>query len=110
MTDQQLADRFQARELPVWRDDTAFHQLLATFGSTLPLRKASGLREARLRKPRRRREPCRVGGTAVGTNEPISRSAQPHQYLPGLRHCPGLEPSACKMVPLSRVTGSTHWT
>lgn len=50
MTDQQLADRFEARELPVWRDDTAFHQLLATFGSTLPLRKASGLREARLRK------------------------------------------------------------
>ena len=50
MTDQQLADRFEARELPVWRDDTAFHQLLATFGSTLPLRKASGLRETRLRK------------------------------------------------------------
>ena len=50
MTDQQLADRFEARELPVWRDDTDFHQLLATFGSTLPLRKASGLREARLRK------------------------------------------------------------
>jgi len=50
MTDQQLADRFEARELPLWRDDTAFHQLLATFGSTLPLRKASGLRETRLRK------------------------------------------------------------
>jgi Bacterial TniB protein len=50
MTDQQLADRFEARELPAWRDDTAFHQLLASFGSTLPLRRASPLREARMRK------------------------------------------------------------
>ena len=49
MTDQQLADRFEARE-PAWRDDTAFHQLLASFGSTLPLRRASALREARMRK------------------------------------------------------------
>ena len=32
MTDQQLADRFEARELPAWRDDTGFHQLLASFG------------------------------------------------------------------------------
>ncbi len=46
MTDQQLADRFEARELAAWRDDTAFHQLLASFGSTLPLRRASALREA----------------------------------------------------------------
>jgi hypothetical protein len=38
MTDHQLADRFEARELPVWRDDTTFHQLLASFSSTLPLR------------------------------------------------------------------------
>src|SRR6516165_1369634 len=37
-------------ELPAWRDDTAFHQLLASFGSTLPLRRASALREARMRK------------------------------------------------------------
>jgi hypothetical protein len=50
MTDQQLADRFEARELPAWRDDTAFHQLLASFGSTLPLRRASALREPRMRK------------------------------------------------------------
>jgi hypothetical protein len=50
MTDQQLADRFEARELPAWRDDTSFHQLLASFGSTLPLRQASALLEARMRK------------------------------------------------------------
>jgi hypothetical protein len=50
MTDQQLADRFEARELPAWCDDIAFHQLLASFGSTLPLRRASALRDARLRK------------------------------------------------------------
>ena len=29
MTDQQLADRFEAREPPAWRDDTTFHQLLS---------------------------------------------------------------------------------
>src|SRR6201998_301857 len=50
MTDQQLADRFEARELPAWRDDTGFHQLLASFESTLPLRRAFTLREARMRK------------------------------------------------------------
>ena len=50
MTDQQLADRFEARELPAWRDDTTFHQLLASFGASLPLRQASGLRELGLRK------------------------------------------------------------
>ncbi|MBV8140634.1 MAG: TniB family NTP-binding protein [Verrucomicrobia bacterium] len=37
MTDQQLADRFEARALPAWRDDTGFHQLLASCGSTLPV-------------------------------------------------------------------------
>ena len=50
MTDQQLADRFEARALPAWRDDTGFHQLLASCGSTLPVRRASALREARIRK------------------------------------------------------------
>jgi hypothetical protein len=27
MTDQQLADRFEVRELPAWRDDSSFHQI-----------------------------------------------------------------------------------
>ena len=40
----------EARELPAWRDDTGFHQLLASFESTLPLRRAFTLREARMRK------------------------------------------------------------
>jgi len=50
LTDQQLADRFEARELPAWRDDTAFHQFLASFEASLPLRQASGLRDLGLRK------------------------------------------------------------
>jgi hypothetical protein len=50
MTDQQLADRFETRELPTRCDDTAFPQLLASFGSTLPLLRASALPDARLRK------------------------------------------------------------
>jgi hypothetical protein len=44
MTDQQLADRFAASELPPWRDDLALGQLLASFESILPLRHPSNLR------------------------------------------------------------------
>lgn len=56
MTDQQLADRFEARELPAWRDDTGFHQLLASFGSTLPLRRAPQLVCTRKRRTQQRTE------------------------------------------------------
>ena len=50
MTDQQLADRFEACELPSWQNDAAFSRLLASFASILPLRQASELREPRLQK------------------------------------------------------------
>jgi hypothetical protein len=50
LTDQQLADRFDAYELPLWRDDAAFGQLLASFGSVLPLRAASELNRPKVRK------------------------------------------------------------
>jgi hypothetical protein len=50
MTDQQLADRFAAGELPPWRDDLALGQLLASFGSILPLRLPSNLRDRDVRK------------------------------------------------------------
>jgi hypothetical protein len=46
MTDQQLADRFSASKLPLWRDDVAFGQLLASFESITPLRLPSNLRDA----------------------------------------------------------------
>jgi chromosomal replication initiation ATPase DnaA len=49
LTDPQLADRFEAFELPPWIDDHAFHQLLASFGTVLPLRHASDLLQARFR-------------------------------------------------------------
>lgn len=49
MTDQQLADRFAASELPPWRNDTALGQLLASFGSILPLRLPSNLQDADVR-------------------------------------------------------------
>jgi hypothetical protein len=45
MTDQQLADRFEAIELPAWENDQAFHQLLASFESVLPLRQPSEFRD-----------------------------------------------------------------
>lgn len=45
MTDQQLADRFEAMELPAWENDQAFHQLLASFESVLPLRQPSDFRD-----------------------------------------------------------------
>lgn len=50
MTDQQLADRFEAFELPAWRDDGGLTQLLASFGSILPLRQPSSLREPKLQE------------------------------------------------------------
>jgi hypothetical protein len=43
MTDQQLADRFAAAELPAWENDAPFEQLLLSFESILPLRLPSEL-------------------------------------------------------------------
>ena len=48
MTDQQLADRFEAAELPPWENDQAFQQLLMSFESILPLRSPSDLRDPRV--------------------------------------------------------------
>ncbi|MEQ8286547.1 TniB family NTP-binding protein [Thalassospira sp.] len=47
--DQQLADRFEALELPTWYDGEDFMDLIDTISSTLPLRKPSdlGLAQAR---------------------------------------------------------------
>jgi hypothetical protein len=50
MTDQQLADRFEAAELPAWEDDQFFHQLLLSFESILPLRIASDFRDPKVHK------------------------------------------------------------
>jgi hypothetical protein len=50
LTDEQLADRFEAFELSPWKDDTDFHQLLASYAALLPLRRPSRLRDAKLRK------------------------------------------------------------
>jgi hypothetical protein len=49
MTDQQLADRFDAFELPAWRDDGALAQLLSSYRSLLALREASDLCHPQLR-------------------------------------------------------------
>ena len=48
MTDQQLADRFFAAELPSWENDAAFEQLLLSFESILPLRRPSEFRDAKV--------------------------------------------------------------
>jgi hypothetical protein len=47
MNDQQLADRFEAWELPPWQDDPALLPLLASFAATL--RRASELRDPNIR-------------------------------------------------------------
>lgn len=49
-TDEQLADRFAAFELPHWQDNTAFAQLLKTFAAILPLRSPSDLCQPKIRK------------------------------------------------------------
>jgi hypothetical protein len=41
MTDQQLADRFEAIELTTWRNDESFCRFLASYQAILPLRKPS---------------------------------------------------------------------
>jgi hypothetical protein len=48
MTDQQLADRFEAAELPAWEDDQTFQQLLLSFESILPLRLPSDVRDSKV--------------------------------------------------------------
>jgi hypothetical protein len=50
LTDEQLADRFEAFELAPWQDDTDFHQLLVSYAALLPLRRPSTLRDAKVRK------------------------------------------------------------
>jgi hypothetical protein len=50
MTDQQLADRFSAAELPAWENDAAFEQLLLSFESILPLRKPSEFRDPKVNR------------------------------------------------------------
>jgi hypothetical protein len=48
MTDQQLADRFEAAELPAWENDSSFQQLLLSFESILPLRQRSEFHEPKV--------------------------------------------------------------
>jgi hypothetical protein len=48
MTDQQLADRFAAAELPPGENDAGFEQLLLSFESILPLRRSSEFRDVKL--------------------------------------------------------------
>jgi hypothetical protein len=50
MTDDQLADRFAAAELPAWENDDAFEQLLLSFESALPLRQPSEFRDPKVRQ------------------------------------------------------------
>ena len=48
MTDQQLADRFDASELPAWENDSTFQQLLLSLESVLPLRRPSEFRDPKV--------------------------------------------------------------
>ncbi|PWT98397.1 MAG: transposase [Candidatus Melainabacteria bacterium] len=50
LMDSQLAERFDAFELPRWRDDVQFGRLLASIGETLPLRKLTRFDTASCRK------------------------------------------------------------
>jgi hypothetical protein len=50
MTDRQLADRFEAMELPPWHNDDSYARLLASFLCVLPLRRRSELVVPAVRK------------------------------------------------------------
>jgi len=49
-TDEQLADRFEAYDLPLWQNDEAFMRLLVSFQSTFPLRRKSDLNSSASRR------------------------------------------------------------
>jgi replication-associated recombination protein RarA len=49
-TDQQLADRFEAIELPRWHNDEAFRRLLSSFQAILPLKQRSDLVSPAMRR------------------------------------------------------------
>ena len=49
-TDEQLADRFEAYDLPLWQNDEAFMRLLVSFQSTFPLRRSSDLTSSASRR------------------------------------------------------------
>ena len=49
-TDEQLADRFEAYELPPWQNDEAFRRLLASFEAIFPLQRRSDLTGAACRR------------------------------------------------------------
>jgi hypothetical protein len=49
-TDEQLADRFEAYELPLWQNDEAFLRLLASFEAIFPLQRRSDLTGAACRR------------------------------------------------------------
>ena len=42
-TDEQLADRFEAFEIPAWQNDESFLRLIASFQAVFPLRRSSDL-------------------------------------------------------------------
>jgi Bacterial TniB protein len=50
LTDQQLADRFEAMELPAWQNDANLTRLLVSFQAILPLQKPSELTRAEVRQ------------------------------------------------------------
>lgn len=50
MTDQQLADRFEAVELTPWRNDESFGRFLAAYQAMLPLRQPSDLTASAVRQ------------------------------------------------------------
>jgi ATP-dependent Clp protease ATP-binding subunit ClpA len=50
LTDQQLADRFEAIELPPWRNDGDLKRLLASFQALLPLQRPSELTRVEIRQ------------------------------------------------------------
>jgi type II secretory pathway predicted ATPase ExeA len=49
-TDEQLADRFEAYDLPLWQNDEAFMRLLVSFQSAFPLRRSSDLTSSASRR------------------------------------------------------------
>jgi Bacterial TniB protein len=88
MTDQQLADRFEAAELPPWDDDSAFQQLLLSFESILPLREPSEFKDTKLRH--------RILSLSEGVLVRICRRHRGHPFRPGTHRAVDPEGRSCR--------------
>ncbi|MEC4170158.1 TniB family NTP-binding protein [Pseudomonas helleri] len=92
--DPQIQNRFQPDFLPKWEMDKEFRQLLASFERLLPLRKPSGLHEARLAA----KALAMCGGT-IGELSLLLNAATEHAIITGTEQITMEVMNECRYIP-----------